>query len=89
VRGLAVQERGAGGRPLEAEEHADECRLSTAVRPGDGDELPLPDPEIDVLEHELAGSKAERHRPELGDRGGYRHPSASRSTARFDRMTER
>ncbi len=50
---------------LEPEDKADERRLSSAVRPGDRDELSFADAQVDVLERALALPVVERDADEL------------------------
>ena len=83
---LAEEESFAGRGTLEAESQAHQRRLAAAVRPGDRDELAGLNREAHVLEHRAAAVVGERDVAQL-DR--YRHPSASRSAARFSRMTEK
>ena len=84
VRRFAEEERVSLRRALEPEHDPDERRLPSAVRPRDGDELPLGDLERDVLENALPRPVAERDVRQL-DR--YRQPSASLSAARLRRMS--
>ena len=58
--GLAEQARGAQGRALEPERHAEERRLAAAVRAGNGDELARLDREVDVAEHRRPAGVGER-----------------------------
>ena len=46
--GLAVEQHLPARRPLEAEREPEQRRLAAAVRPGDRDELPLLDPQVDA-----------------------------------------
>ena len=86
VRGLAEEERLARARTLDPENESQQRRLAAAVGPGDRDELPSLDGQVDVGEHGWPLAVRERQRSGLD---GYRHPRAFRRVARFSRMTEK
>ena len=65
LRGLAVEQREAARRPLQAEHEPHERRLAAPVRPGHGDELAGGDAEVDVLQHVAAALVRERDAPQL------------------------
>ena len=83
---LAEEESLARRWTLEAERQPHQGRLAAAVRACDRDELARFDGEADVLDDGLPAVVGERDVAQL-DR--YRHPRASRSAARFSRMTEK
>ena len=85
-RRLAEEESLARRWTLEPERQPHQRRLAAAVRPCDRNELARLDGEADVLDDRLTAVVGERDVAEL-DR--YRHPRASRSAARFSRMTEK
>ena len=65
VSALAEEVRVTARRPLDPEGEAQERRLATAVRAGDGDELAGRDREVDVAQHERPASVAEPDTAEI------------------------
>jgi hypothetical protein len=85
-RRLAEEKRLASPRLLEPDGDAKERRLTTTVRAGDSDELAGLDLERDVVQDLGPTGVGEADVTQL-DR--YRHPSAARREARFDRISEK
>src|SRR2546430_1705081 len=65
VRSVAEEADTPGVRALEPEDQPEQRRLTTAVRPGDRDELACFDLEAHVAKHRLSGQVREAHSVEL------------------------